>query len=502
MAGDLGRGQPQGHVFRTTIIAMRVAEAMGLDAPTRADVFYAALLIHAGCTAGAPQFAAFVASDDLLAQRELCLCDPTNTLDMLRWMRRNVVPGASIPKRLQRALYLMTHEAQFSSEIDGGCSDVGARIAKRLGMTEAVQQALFHICETWNGKGPHKLRGVAIPLTARVVSGAMVAEVLSTEYGQERAVKAIVQRGGRSLDPSVADALGQVLSRDGQSDQQEEDLWPQVLALEPHPPLEVESLDVVCEALADFIDLKSPQLSAHSRATATLADAIAAFLQLPAEERGLVRRAALVHDLGLVAVPTLILSRARSPSEEERYRTHPYYTQHILSRVPALKDLAAVAAEHHERGDGTGYHLGLRATELSRAGRVVAVADAYQEAKTRIATAGSRDTVSALAAVQQESGRGLDAACVAALGPALASLKEQTPRGAYPAGLTEREVDVLRLVAQALTVQGMAKRLVVSEATVRHHLEHIYDKLDVSSRAGAALFAAENGLLAEDHTAE
>ncbi|MBI2171839.1 MAG: HD domain-containing protein [Chloroflexi bacterium] len=496
MAGDLGRGLPQGHVFRTTIIAMHVAQEMGLDAPSQADVFYTSLLVHAGCTAGAPQFAAFVASDDLLAQRELCLCDPTNTMDILRWMRRNVAPGASLPKRLQRVFYLMTHEAEFSSEFDGGSSDVGSRIAKRLGMPDAVQESLYHICETWSGKGPHKLRGTAIPLAARVVNGSMVAEVLVTEYGPERAVKAILSRQGKSLDPGVANALCKVAARDVLLESQEEDLWPTVLALEPRPTREAESLDAICEALADFIDLKSPDVTAHSRATAALAEAVARIMGLPAEERVLVRRAALVHDLGLVAVPTQLLSKTRTPMEEERHRTHPYYTHHILSRVPALRDIASVAAMHHERLDGTGYHLGLRATDLPLAGRILAVADAYQEVQAQRSPPGSRDGKSALEVVQLEAGQGLDAHCVAALALALESLKEQrAPRGAYPVGLTEREVDVLRLAAQALTVREMAKQLVVSEATVRHHLEHIYDKLDVSSRAGAVLFAAENGLL-------
>lgn len=500
MAGDLGRGLPEGHVFRTTILAMHVAQELGLDASSQADVFYTALLVQAGCTAGAPQLAAFIASDEMLAQRELCLCDPTNTMDLLRWMRRNVAPGASLPKRVQRVLYLMTHGAEFSSEVDGGCSDVGSRIAKRLGMSDAVQQALFHICETWSGKGPHKLRGAAIPLAVRVVNGAMVAAVLGTEYGRQMAVKAILSRQGKSIDPSVANALNKVAQRDGLLERQEDELWPKVLALEPSPTREAESLDVVCEALADFIDLKSPAVAAHSRATAALAEAIARTMGLPAKENALVRRAGLVHDLGIVAVPAYLLLKARSAIEEERYRTHPYYTHHILSCVPALVDVASVAAMHHERVDGVGYHLGLQAPDLPQTARVLAAACAYQEAKAQLATSRSVGE-SALEIVQREAGRGLDAQCVAALGPALESLKGQgSAHGTNPAGLTEREVDVLRLAAQALPVRAIARRLVVSEATVRHHLEHIYDKLNVNSRAGAVLFAAENGLLTGDYT--
>jgi DNA-binding NarL/FixJ family response regulator len=68
-------------------------------------------------------------------------------------------------------------------------------------------------------------------------------------------------------------------------------------------------------------------------------------------------------------------------------------------------------------------------------------------------------------------------------------------RGTAPAGLSDREVEVLRLVARGLSNREIAQRLVVSPRTAEHHVQHIYSKIGVSSRAAAALFAMEHDLV-------
>src|SRR5262249_4424950 len=164
MAGDLGRGQPEGHVLRSVCIALQLADRLGLSGKERGDVYYTTLLMHCGCTAGAAEFAAFIAGDGLAAQRDLCLCDPKNLGQCLSWMRRHVAPGAGITERTRRALRLLFQGERMMAGVELGCSDVGARIARRLRMSEETQRSLYNICELWNGNGPHKLRGAAIPL--------------------------------------------------------------------------------------------------------------------------------------------------------------------------------------------------------------------------------------------------------------------------------------------------------------------------------------------------
>jgi DNA-binding CsgD family transcriptional regulator len=67
-----------------------------------------------------------------------------------------------------------------------------------------------------------------------------------------------------------------------------------------------------------------------------------------------------------------------------------------------------------------------------------------------------------------------------------------------PAGLTAREVEVLRLLARGLSNREIAERLVISPRTVGNHVEHIYAKIGSSGRATASLFAMQHGLLPDD----
>ncbi|MBI2856660.1 MAG: hypothetical protein HYX93_07430, partial [Chloroflexi bacterium] len=176
MAGDLGRGQPLGHSLRTCYLALHVAEELGLRAEDQRDVYYAALLVHAGCTAGVPQFAAMLAGDELAASRDMYLCDPGNMLQVLRWLGRHVAPEASFPTRTQRFVQALLQAERTMADFDKGCSDVGAQVAKRLGLPAGTQESLFHICELWNGRGPHRLKGDSIPLATRIANASMVLE--------------------------------------------------------------------------------------------------------------------------------------------------------------------------------------------------------------------------------------------------------------------------------------------------------------------------------------
>jgi hypothetical protein len=311
-AGELGRGQPTGHVLRASVIAMRVAEELGLPAEQRSDVYFTSLLMHTGCTAGSAHFAAVLARDEVAAQKDFCLCDANNFTEVLGWMRRNVAPGASLPERVGRMLNFMLKGSELMAEVEGGCSDVGGRIAGRLHLSAGTAKSLHNICESWNGKGPRKLKGAAIPLPARVVSAAALAEVFSTEKGPAAAKEALLKRSGRSIDPEVAKAFASLAGRAALDLPSGADLWPAVLDLEPDQPrraLDEATLDDVALALADFADLKTPETAAHSRATSELAAALAGRLGLSAQETAQVRRAGLLHDVGKVGVSALVLTK-------------------------------------------------------------------------------------------------------------------------------------------------------------------------------------------------
>jgi len=494
-AGDLGRGQPMGHVLRTCRIAMALAERLRLNDEQRRDVYFTSLLVHAGCTAGAPEFAAFLASDELKAQKDFCLCDPSNMQQLLGWLWRNVGEGRGLPARGARMLQLMAQGEKAFQEIDEGCSDVGRRIAVRLGMSEETQRSLYQVCENWGGKGPHKLKGEDIPLPARLVNVAMIMEVFFSEEGTDAARAAAKARGGKSFDPTIAaqaiELCGDASFWQFMGDQEP---WDSMLALEPEPVRWVSEaqLDEIALAFADIVDLKSATTVTHSRRTAELAEALARRMKLDDEAVALTRRAALVHDLGLVAVPAFILHKEQrlTEAEFERYRLHPYYTERILSRSPLLRSIGVVAAAHHEAVDGSGYHAGLSGSQLTQPMRLVALASAYEEMTGGATPADPEPLLKSL-----EDSRRYDEPCLSALASELGAERPIRARSAWPSGLTDREVEVLRHVASGLTIRQTAQRLVVSDHTARHHLESVYSKLGISSRAGAVLFAVENDLL-------
>jgi HD-GYP domain-containing protein (c-di-GMP phosphodiesterase class II) len=217
-----------------------------------------------------------------------------------------------------------------------------------------------------------------------------------------------------------------------------------------------------------------------------------------------VRQAGLVHDLGRVGVSNGVWDHPGPLAVDawEKVRLHPYLTERILSRSQALAPLGRLAACHHERADGSGYHRGARAGELSQPERLLAVADAYHALTEARPHRPARSGADACAELRRMARAGRFAtadteAVVEAAGHAVANV----PAG-RPADLTEREVEVLRLIARGRSNRQVAEELVISPKTVGTHVEHIYAKAGVSTRAGAALFAMEHGLLGVADPAE
>jgi HD-GYP domain-containing protein (c-di-GMP phosphodiesterase class II) len=400
-------------------------------------------------------------------------------------------------RRVQRVVRALADPAAERRSLSGHC-EVGARLAARLGMSAAVCQALAHAYERWDGTGlPAGLAGEAVPLAVRVVTVARDAEMWSRVAGWPTAVEVLSRRRGHAYDPAVVDALVGDGERElaGLGD----DACAAVLDAEPAPVLVVgaDELDRALAAVADFTDGKSPSLRGHSPGVAALAVAAAGAAGLSDADAATVGRAALVHDVGRVGVPNGIWDRPGPLSLEqwERVRLHPYLSERVLRRCAAAP-LADLAARHHERADGSGYHRGASRDELSVAARLLATADAYHAMIEERPHRPALDPSDAAARLLDEAGSGrftrveVDAVLEAA-GQAV-----PRTRAVHAAGLTEREVEVLRLVARGHTNKEVAAALVVSPKTVGHHVEHIYAKAGVATRAGATLFAMEHGLLA------
>ena len=280
-----------------------------------------------------------------------------------------------------------------------------------------------------------------------------------------------------------------------------ESVWDDALAEEPEPHLWVSPahLDEVCRALADFVDLKSPYTAGHSPQVARLVEGAASELGLGEAEITTLRRAAHVHDLGNVSIPDLVWTKRGplNPSERARVQLHAYHTQRILTVSPALRASGETAGVHHERIDGSGYHRGLPAAALPLGTRLLSAAEVYQSITEERSWRPGLDAADAAAELRREVSAGkfdrrtVDAVLAAA---GHRSKSSRADRG-WPAGLTDREVDVLRLLARGNSNKRIAAALHISEATVHTHLINVYGKIGVSTRSGATLFALEHDLV-------
>jgi HD-GYP domain-containing protein (c-di-GMP phosphodiesterase class II) len=257
-----------------------------------------------------------------------------------------------------------------------------------------------------------------------------------------------------------------------------------------------DELDKLLEVFADFADLKIPYALGHSRRVSALAAGAAHVRGLDHDRITELRQAGLLHDLGRTGVSSRIWEKAGplSADDWERVRLHPYYTERILHRCSPLAGLAGVAGSHHERLNGSGYHRRIGAAGLNESARILAAADAYaslREPRPYRAAHSSAETLRRLTE-EVESGA-LDAGAVRAV--IIAAEEERPPLVRWPGRLSDREVEVLRLAVRGLTIRQVGNRLGIAPKTVDRHLQNSYTKMGVSSRAGAALFALEHGLL-------
>ena len=497
LATDLGTGQPMEHGLRTCWLSLAASEELGLDAATRSCLYYVALLRFVGCTSDASETAVLAGGDDLAFNAVMAPMLLARSGESMRYFVRHLAEDLPLRRRMGRVARAMADPGMQRHSLSGHC-EVAARLAVRLGLADAVCEALAHAYERWDGNGyPDGLAGEEVPMAIRVVAVARDVELWARRAGWPAARDVLVHRSGHGYDPAVVDAF--VAHGERWLAEVGDDPCAAVFDAEPAPVLTVEpdGLDGALAAVADFADLKSPFFRGHSTGVADLAVAAASAAGLSAAETTTLGRAALVHDVGRVGVPSGIWDRPGPLSAEqwERVRLHPYLSERVLNRCGLLAPFADVVALHHERADGSGYHRGASGGQLALGARLLAAADAYhamtEDRPHRSALAPSDAASQLLEAV--DAGRFAPAEVDAVLDAA--GQATRPARVARPGGLTEREVDVLRLIARGRANKEVAATLGISPKTVGHHIEHIYAKAGVTTRAGATLFAMEHGLM-------
>ncbi len=509
LAADLSVGLPAEHAVRSCYIGMHIADRLGISAEQRATLFYAELLMDAGCTAWSSQFAQAIMGDEIPARRDFFyFIDAGKPLDVLGWLQQYLASGAPAHVRARRLLDFALHGKEQVREALRNTAEVAGCFALRLGMAKAVQATLWSVFEQWDGSGPNGTSGEQVLVTSRIVYATNLLEAFHSAGGRAAAIELAEGRRGKSFDPVVVDAFLSLAQEAAFWDDLELDsVWATVLLMEPQTPyrfLPQDKLEDVGLAFADFADLKSFYTVGHSRRVGDCAEAIARRMSLPEDEVANVRLAALMHDVGIAAVPSFVLHKPRerlTPVEWEALRLHPYHGERILSRVPVLAPVVPLVAAHHERVDGHGYYRGLSGSEIPLGARIIAVADRFDDLVNKTPEHAAREPEEALVLMRSEVPSGLFGHAVDALSESVPADQPATRgRGRVgpddrPAGLTAREVEILRLLTTGQSRREMAARLYLSEHTVRHHLEHIYTKIDVSTRVAATLFAVEHNLL-------
>ena len=495
LAIDLGLGQPMEHMLRSSLIATRIAERMDLDAQQRATVYYANLLGWIGCHADSHELWELF-GDDIAFRADTYAVDMTG-LPFLRLMMSHV--GRGLPgweRGVRSAAFLVTARSQVATLIHSHCSSAGV-LSDRMGLDGQVGEALAYMFERWNGQGlPNGARGEDIPVEIHIVQVADVVEVHLRTGGLERAAEVLRSRRGTQFSPAVVE----VFERDAAAIVDgllEMDVWTEALAQAPDRDrtLNSDELDELLRAMADFVDLKCPCTFGHSRGVADLVVGAARHLGMSPADITRLYRAGLVHGLGRMGVSNQIWEKKGplSTAEWERVRMYPYLTGRILSRVNGLESVAALATKHRERIDGSGFPRGIAGAELTPQDRLLASAVAYRRLLEPRPHRPALDPRGAADQLRDEARAGrLDAESVEAV--LAAAGHRASRRMPWPAGLTNREVEVLRLIAQGRSNREIAAELYIAEKTAGNHVESVYTKLGVNNRTQASLAAIDRGL--------
>lgn len=487
------------HGLQTCLLALSLGRTLGLSERQLSDTYYTTLLRFIGCTADSHDLMDFAGGEDIRF-RELMVSisgdRPEEMMAPLIQFARRTGPGDDVAARVTEAL---DSPEGVGARIAAVHCEVAVMLGGRIGLGQTVCEALARAFERWDGRGfPNGHSRYDVPTPVRIAVVARDIEVLMRTSGAQATRQTLQRRRGHAYDPDVVDAF---LRHDSAilAESHTNDPWRDVLEREPGGPTWVppDRFDAVMMAFADFADVKTPFTLGHSRGVADLAEGAAQILRFCSVDVASARRAGLLHDIGRSGVSNAIWERPGRLSRDqwERVRLHPYYTERILAHCECLRPLGAIAGAHHERLDGTGYHRGSRGPDLQPLACLLAAADSCQamlQPRPHRPALTLDDTARELRA-DVTAGR-LDGRAVEAV---LASAGA-TPRlkaGSNPAGLTDREIEVLRLVAQGQANREMAQVLGITPKTVSHHVQHIYNKIGVSTRAAAAVFAVENRLL-------
>ncbi|MCY0093157.1 HD-GYP domain-containing protein [Hoeflea ulvae] len=431
---DLTEGQPAGHCMRCCWIGTRIGEALNLSDEALTDLFYTLLLKDLGCSSNAARICELYLADDIAFKRDFKTIDPSLSA-ALRFVFARTGLESGLSERIRALINVVQKGTRIARELMETRCHRGADIAARMRFSQSVQQGILSLDEHWDGSGqPQGLKRGQIPQIANITLLAQVVDVFQVENGAQAAIDEVAARSGVWFDPALATAF--------MTAQAAEDFWPvlasddieaRVFAMKPallSEPVDEDYLDDIAAAFADVVDAKSPFTADHSNRVTFYTDMIAEELGLDQAHRRWLRRAALLHDLGKLAVSNQILDKPGKldAGEWAAIKNHPAQSEAILRHVSAFADIAPIALAHHERLDGKGYPHGLEGDEICLEARILTVADVFDALTAERPYRAAMPIAGALAILDGDSGSAFDPVCIAALKSGLGRL--QVPQSA------------------------------------------------------------------------
>ncbi|MCO5154467.1 MULTISPECIES: HD-GYP domain-containing protein [unclassified Shinella] len=438
---DMTEGQPEGHCIRCCYIGMHVGREIGLDDVQLHDLYYTLLLKDLGCSSNAARICELYLADDLNFKRDFKLVDGSLT-QVLRFVISHTGMQSGLAERFRSILNILQNGGELSTELIQTRCQRGAEIARQMRFSESVAQGILGLDEHWNGGGkPNGLAGDQIPLFSRIALLAQVIDIFHVSGGRKSALKEVKKRKGDWFDPSLVKAFVRVsenrLFWDALSSSDVEAI---VLASEPgqHAIMaDDDYLDDIAAGFAKVIDAKSPYTSGHSDRVALFTDLIAEEMGIGFEARRLLKRAALLHDVGKLGVSNSVLDKPGKLDEDEwlKMKRHAEFSEHILSTIGAFSEAALIGGAHHERLDGKGYPRGLMAENIPMEVRIVSTADVFDALTADRPYRAAMPIAKALAILWEDAGKSHDPICIEALERALAKVAlgdSETRSGSVP----------------------------------------------------------------------
>ncbi len=497
---DLGFGQPMEHVLRQCLIALRLAELAGLDDDDRAAVYYTALLVNVGCHTDAHEQAKWF-GDDIALKADKYAYDQRSVQGVVATMRRL---GSGNPP-LHRVRTGLEFALGGFRDLDGMIhqhSRLARSLGEQLDLPVAALDGLGGSYERWDGKGwPGELAGDEIPITARIAQLAEYVEVALRTGGVDAARSLATKGAGTQFDPGLCELLC-AHAEELLGGLDPTSTWDAVIEAEPALGVRMtpDQFDAALAAVATFVDLKSPYMLGHARAVSDLVADVGLEARpcrrRPAHAAARRRRARSRSSGGV----ELHLGQAR-PAGRRGTRACPDAAVPDRTHAPSVAG-AGTPRRHRGAAPRAARRVWLppwavRRSRSSIPARILGAADAYQsmcEPRPHRAALSSDEAATQLRA-DVRAGR-MDGDAVEAVLTTAGHRVRRRRDG--PAGLTAREIDVLRLVARGLSHKEIAAQLVISPKTARNHIEHIYVKIGASNRTTASLFAMQHGLLPVD----